>query len=121
MAKIIAHDKPDDDGRPAGREIAADGSSLPAGAAKPVVLVQMPFGYLYRPTLSLSLLKALLLGRRIPARLFYSTFRAFFERVASDVEITVRVSRMRSVSLELLDPLLIAAKAVAMVEDLSWA
>ena len=49
------------------------------------------------------------------------TFRAFFERVGSDVEITVRVSRTRSVPLELLDPLLAAAKAVAQVEDLSWA
>jgi hypothetical protein len=56
------------------------------------------------------------------------TFRAFFEGVGSDVEITVRVSRTRSVPLALLDPLLVAAKAVAKaakavakVEDLSWA
>ena len=49
------------------------------------------------------------------------TFRAFFERVGADVEITVRVSRLRAVPLELLDPLLVAAKAVAKVDDLSWA
>jgi hypothetical protein len=55
--------------------------------------------------------------RRVPGY----AFRAFLERVGSDVEITVRVSRMRSVPLELLDPLLVAAKAVANVEDLSWA
>jgi hypothetical protein len=48
-------------------------------------------------------------------------FRAFFERVGPDLEITVRVSRMRSVPLELLDPLLVAAKAVAKTEGLSWA
>ena len=49
------------------------------------------------------------------------TFRAIFERVGPDVEITVRVSRMRSLPLELLDPLLAAAKAVTKIEDLSWA
>jgi hypothetical protein len=48
-------------------------------------------------------------------------FRAFLERVGPDIEIRVRVSRLRSVTLELLDPLLIAAKAVANVEDLAWA
>jgi hypothetical protein len=55
--------------------------------------------------------------RRVPGY----TFRAVLERVGPDVEIRVRVSRMRSVPLELLDPLLVAAKAVAKVEGLSWA
>jgi ribosomal peptide maturation radical SAM protein 1 len=47
----------------------------PAGAAKSVLLVNMPFAYLLRPTLGLSLLKARLHERHIPARLHYASFQ----------------------------------------------
>ena len=48
------------------------------------------------------------------------TFRAIFERVGPELVITVRVSRIRSVPLGLLDPLLVAVKALAKEEALSW-
>ena len=64
--------------------IAPDCPSLPAGAAKPVLLVNMPFAYLFRPALSLSLLKALLLRRSIPARLLYSNLR-FAEMIGPEL------------------------------------
>lgn len=85
MARAIALHHPEDvDGQPAGREIGRDGPSLPAGVANPVVLVNMPFAYLYRPTLSLSLLKGLLLERHIPAHLFYASFK-FAELIGRDL------------------------------------
>ena len=46
-----------------------------SGAAKSVLLVNMPFAYLLRPTLGLSLLRARLLERLIPARLHYASFQ----------------------------------------------
>ena len=45
------------------------------GTAKSVLLLNMPFAYLLRPTLSLSLLRARLLERLIPARLHYASFQ----------------------------------------------
>ena len=64
------------------------GPSPSAAVAKPVVLVNMPFGYLFRPTLPLSLLKALLLERRIPARLQYTSFQ-FAEAIGKDLYFTL--------------------------------
>ena len=60
---------------------------LPGGAS-PVLLINMPFAYLFRPTLSLSLLKALLLGRGVPARLLYASFR-FAELIGRDLYFTL--------------------------------
>jgi ribosomal peptide maturation radical SAM protein 1 len=57
-------------------------------AAKSVLLVNMPFAYLLRPTLSLSLLKALLLERHIPARLHYASFQ-FAEIIGQDLYFTL--------------------------------
>ncbi len=54
---------------------ARDVSSPPAGGGKPVLLVNMPFAYLFRPALTLTLLKGLLLERHIPAQLLYSNLR----------------------------------------------
>src|SRR5688500_8421033 len=45
------------------------------GTAKSVLLVNMPFAYLLRPTLGLTLLRARLLERHIPARLHYASFQ----------------------------------------------
>ena len=70
------------------REIARDAPSLPAGTAKSVVLVNMPFAYLFRPTLSLSLLKALLVERNIPAKLLYSSFR-FAETIGPELYFSI--------------------------------
>jgi ribosomal peptide maturation radical SAM protein 1 len=85
VAKIIpVHYQDGLDVGPAGRETAGDGPTHPACAANPVVLVNMPFAYLYRPTLGLSLLKGLLLERRIPSRLFYANVR-FAESIGRDL------------------------------------
>ena len=60
----------------------------PPGAAKSVLLVNMPFAYLFRPTLGLSLLKTLLLERNIPARLHYASFQ-FAEVIGPDLYFTL--------------------------------
>src|SRR5436190_22730969 len=65
-----------------------DVPSLPPGAAKSVLLVNMPFAYLFRPTLTLSLLKALLLQRNIPASLFYASF-PFAEAIGPELYFSV--------------------------------
>ena len=66
MARIIALHPADD---------AVTVPPAPVDGTKLVLLVNMPFAYLLRPTLGLSLLKARLLERRIPARLHYASFQ----------------------------------------------
>lgn len=70
------------------RETSRDVPSHPAGAANTVLLLNMPFAYLFRPTLSLSLLKALLVERNIPARLHYASFQ-FAEAIGRDLYFTL--------------------------------
>ena len=70
------------------RDFSRDVPLPPAGTAKSVLLVNMPYAYLFRPTLGLSLLKALLLERNIPARLHYASFQ-FAEVIGQDLYFTL--------------------------------
>ena len=66
MAKVIPLHRAED---------CATAPLAPAGTAKSVLLLNMPFAYLLRPTLQLTLLRARLLERHIPARLHYASFQ----------------------------------------------
>lgn len=70
------------------RDASRDVPFAPDGAAKSVLLVNMPYAYLFRPTLGLSLLRALLLERNIPARLHYASFQ-FAEVIGRDLYFTL--------------------------------
>jgi ribosomal peptide maturation radical SAM protein 1 len=86
LPKIIALHRADE---PGPLETSRVVPPLPAAdPAKSVVLVNMPFAYLFRPTLSLSLLKALFLERNIQARLLYTDFR-FAELIGRDLYFAV--------------------------------
>jgi ribosomal peptide maturation radical SAM protein 1 len=73
-------------------EISQDVPSASSAATSPVVLVSMPFGYLFRPSLSLSLVKALLLERNIPARLLYAHFQ-FAELIGRELYVALSNER----------------------------
>ena len=84
MSNIITLHRVDEPAACGGpHESSADVPFLPSAAAQPVVLVNMPFGYLFRPSLSFSLLKALLLERSIPSRLLYAHLQ-FAEQIGRD-------------------------------------
>jgi hypothetical protein len=84
LATIIPLHRADE----ARREISRDVPSLPDGTAKSVALVNMPYAYLFRPTLTLSLLKALLGERKIPAQLLYPSFQ-FAELIGAELYFTL--------------------------------
>src|SRR5437867_13390822 len=54
------------------------------GTQEDVLLVNMPYAFLFRPSLALSLLKALLLERGVSARILYATFQ-FAELAGADL------------------------------------